>query len=52
MARDELHAIHVLVNGKLQEAVRLDLAAERIAYAGTQEEELAAAVLGLTETTS
>src|SRR5258708_20095657 len=47
MARDELHAVDVLVKGKLDEAVRLEPAAQRIAHAGAHEEELAAGIVGL-----
>src|SRR5882672_7265594 len=47
IARDKLHAIDVLVHRKLNEAIRLDLAVERIAHARADEEKLAAAVLWL-----
>src|SRR5882672_7939012 len=47
IARDELHAIDVLVDRKLQEAIPLDRAAEGIAHAWADEKELAAGVLRL-----
>src|SRR5256885_1970171 len=43
----ELHAIYVLVDRQLQEAIHLPVLTERIARARAEEHELAAAVLGL-----